>query len=49
VREVKSAFDEEGISIPFPQRTISERHDGRAEGAVDSLSSEHAIDGDRSD
>nr|WP_254283028.1 mechanosensitive ion channel family protein [Halomicroarcula limicola] len=28
VQEVKTAFDEEGISIPFPQRTLQSRADG---------------------
>jgi len=49
VREVKSAFDEEGISIPFPQRTISERPGDTAAGPIDSLGTEQSVDGDRSD
>ncbi|MBX0294801.1 mechanosensitive ion channel family protein [Haloarcula nitratireducens] len=36
VREVKAAFDEEGISIPFPQRTLQPRADGE-DGAPESV------------
>ena len=27
VRRVKATFDDHGVGIPFPQRTVSNRHD----------------------
>jgi small-conductance mechanosensitive channel len=42
VREVKSDFDEAGITIPFPQRTLSDRPADATEGVVTA----EAIDGD---
>jgi len=42
VREVKTAFDEAGITVPFPQRTLSDRPEA-TEGVVTA----EAVDGDR--
>jgi small-conductance mechanosensitive channel len=42
VREVKSSFDDAGITIPFPQRTVSNRPDEATEGVVTA----EAVDGD---
>ncbi|WP_254271903.1 mechanosensitive ion channel family protein [Haloarcula marina] len=40
VREVKSAFDEEGVSIPFPQRTLKTRDGTVSDEAVRSMTAD---------